>query len=103
MLYAHNGAKFDHHFIFKSTRRQFDEIIDSIGILHIVMKDGFVEFRDTMRMTGVVSLAKLCKDFKLPAEFSKTDFPHKFMTEYTVYHVGEVPESKFWIGKKSPK
>ena len=96
ILYAHNGANYDNHFIFKSKRLQFDEIIDSHGLINIVMREGYVEFRDTMRMTGPASLASLCKDFKLPPEYSKTEFPHKFASRDHLNYVGAPPPAEFW-------
>jgi hypothetical protein len=75
---------------------KFDIFIDSYGIIHLVLEGGYiVEFRDTMRMTGVISLDKFGKDFKVPKEYSKPDFPIFFMTPETLYYKGNIPESKY--------
>ena len=103
ILYAHFGSKFDNQFIFKSKRLQFEFIIDSFGLIQMVLKGGYIEFRDTARITGLTSLAKLCKDFKLPQKFSKTNFPHEFVNKNTLNSIGTCPEEKYWKDGKIPE
>ena len=66
ILYSHNGAKFDNQFIFKSKRLKFDGILENFGIFYMLLEGGYVEFRDTIRMTGMISLDKLGKYFGVP-------------------------------------
>ena len=103
IFYAHNGSKFDNQFIFKSKRLQFDEVIDSFGLIQVVLKGGYIEFRDSMRITGLTSLDSLCKNFNLPVEFSKTEFPHEFACAENLNYIGETPEAKFWPSKQIPE
>ena len=103
IFYAHCGANYDNQFIFKSERLQFEHIIDSFGILSISLKGGCVEFRDTAKMIGMTKLDNLCKSFKLPVMFSKTEFPHDFMSKDKINYIGKVPSSLFWPSKKIPE
>jgi len=67
------------------------------------------------------TLDRLCRDFKLPAIYSKTHFPHDFMNrvirpppgltaeqakEYIdrqrFYYVGPTPSSEYWPGHRVP-
>ena len=49
-----------------------------------------------MRMTEQNTLAKLCKDCKLPSKYYETEFPHSFVNRLILYYKGDVPESKCW-------
>ena len=99
---AFNGAKFDNNFIFKSKRIQFKEIIESFGLLQMSLKDGYIEFRDPLRMTGTATLAGLCKYYNIPPEFSKDEFPHKFDYAEHLDYVGAVPPAEFWESEQVP-
>ena len=56
-----------------------------------------------MRLTSPNSLANLCRDFKLPKEYSKTEFPHKFASKENLNYIGAVPSSEYWKGEKIPE
>ena len=103
IIYGFNSAKYDVPILFKSKRLRFQHMIDSYGILSLTLEGGYIEFRDAMRMTGIASFAGLCKDFKLPKEFSKTQFPHIFASPDTLNYVGSVPEEKYWTEQKIPE
>ena len=65
MFYAHNGANYDNHFIFKMKKLQFSGIVNHGGIMSLSVFDGLFEFRDSMKMTTTMSLAKLSgKDWR---------------------------------------
>ena len=103
IMYAFNGARYENQFIHKSTRLKFESEIESFGFIEITLKGGCIVFRDSMRMTGQNTLANLCKDYKLPPEFSKTEFPHNFVNRLRLYYKGEVPEAKYWISGQIPE
>ena len=106
IFYAHNGGKYDSHFMLKNKDLLFGrKIIDSGGLISLPLKDDVLEFRDSMRITGRVGCAldKLCKSFGLPKEYSKTDFPHLFMSSDTIDYVGKVPPAIYWKGNKIPE
>ncbi|MGQ4876626.1 MAG: DNA polymerase, partial [Promethearchaeia archaeon] len=100
---AHNGGKFDLEFLFKNKKLKFHEIILNNGIISLSAFGGLVEFRDSMKMTGPRSLNQLCKDFNLPAEFSKGDFPHKFIKKDNLNYIGPVPAAEYWPKKEIPE
>ena len=99
IFYAHNSANFDNQFLFKSKNLLFERLIDSHGLIVLTMKGGCIEFRDTMRMTGLASRAQLCQDFKLPKEYSKTEFPHLFASIERLNYIAGVPDAKNWPSK----
>lgn len=69
----------------------------------MVLKGGYIEFRDMMRLTGPAKLATLCKDFKLPPMFSKSEFPQKVASREHLNDVGEVPADEYWPSGVSPE
>ena len=92
IVYFHFGSKYDGHFVFKSHRLKFDKrIIERFGLLSILLEGGYVEFRDSMRLTGATGLAKLCEGFDVNKEHAKKQFPHDFMTVETLYYIGKTP------------
>ena len=64
--------------------------------MSIVLKGGFVEIRDSMRLTRAVSLDKLSKGYELSEDNSKKVFPHDFMCRETLNYVGAPPPDKYW-------
>ena len=48
-------------FIYKSKILLFENIIDSFGIIQLSLKEGYIEFQDSMRKTGQGKLAEFCK------------------------------------------
>ena len=118
--YAHNGGRYDTQFVLKSAGLEFKSIINSNGILQLTLRSGLIQFRDTKRILNG-SLEKLCRDFKLPQIYSKTQFPHDFMNRDIIppsglseeekrvyvnkrrfYYVGQTPSSEYWPGHKVP-
>ena len=98
-----NGSNYENQFIFKSKRLNFESVLDSFGLIQLTLKEKYIEFRDSMRMTGVAKLTKLCSDYKLPEKFSKTEYPHKFASRANMYYVGKVPEGKYWESGEIPE
>eukprot|EP00033_Pygsuia_biforma_P000450 GCRY01000534.1.p1 GENE.GCRY01000534.1~~GCRY01000534.1.p1 ORF type:complete len:1471 (-),score=118.29 GCRY01000534.1:1187-5599(-) len=99
IFYAHNGGNFDTQFVIKNSRFEFDKsgfTMSNGSIISLALIGGFIEFRDTMKITGPTSLAKLCKDYKLDKKYTKTYFPHEFVKRKTLNYVGEVPEKSYW-------
>ena len=84
IVYFHFGSKYDGQFVFKSKRLEFERIIERFGLMSIVLKGGFVEIRDSMRLTGAVSLEKLGKGYGLSEEDLKKKFPHDFMCQRNI-------------------
>ena len=61
--------------IWKSKRLQFENIINSFGILYLSLKGGYVEFKGVARITGSGrTLDSICKSFKLPPNIQKVRF-----------------------------
>lgn len=96
--YAHNGVGFDSYVIQAfNTRYEYKSILKtSRGLLSMKMnmpfttstserKSFMVTFLDTKVFLSF-SLAKLCKDFKVPVEWSKLDFPITKITWKNCYH-----------------
>ena len=96
IVYFHFGSKYDGQFVLKSKRLEFEHIIERFGLMSIVLKGGFVEIRDSMRLTGAVSLDKLSKGYGLSEDNSKKVFPHDFMCRETLDYVGAPPPDKYW-------
>ena len=104
LIYAFCGASYDGQFLFKSSKLKFYSVVNSSGLIKISFEGGYVELLDSARITGPgISLAKLCKDFDLPKEFSKTEFPHDFMTKERLNYIGPPPEAKYWTSGKIPE
>lgn len=96
--YAHNGVGFDSYVIQAfNTQYEYKSILKtSRGLLSMKMKMPFttstserksfmVTFLDTKVFLSF-SLSKLCKDFKVPVEWSKLDFPITKITWQNCYH-----------------
>ena len=49
IMYAFNCKKFDSHFIWKSKRLRFHNIMENNGIIYLSMDDGLLEFRDVAK------------------------------------------------------
>ena len=96
IVYFHFGSKYDAQFVFKSKRLEFEHIIERFGLLSVVLKGGFVEIRDSMQLTGAVSLDKLSKGYCLSKDNSKKVFPHDFMCRETLHYIGTPPPYKYW-------
>jgi hypothetical protein len=103
LVYFHFGSKYDGQFVFKSKRLEFDRIIERFGLMSIVLKGEFVEIRDSMRLTGAVSLEKLGKGYGLSDEDLKKNFPHDFICRETLYYIGAPPPAKYWALKNGKR
>jgi hypothetical protein len=64
--------------------------------MSIVLKGGFVEIRDSMRLTGAVSLEKLGKVYGLSEENLKKVCHHDLICRETLYYIGAPPPDKYW-------
>ena len=64
IIYGFNSGNYDDHFIFKCPDLLFSSIIENHGIISLALEDGYIEFRDVIKMTGICKLEKLCKDFQ---------------------------------------
>ena len=102
-MYFHFGSKYDGQFVFKSKRLEFERIIERFGLMSIVLKGGFVEIRDSMRLTGAVSLEKLGKGYGLPDVDLKKKFPHDFICRETLNYIGAPPPAKYWALKNGKR
>lgn len=95
--YAHNGGRYDIHFVLKSIGLEFSNVTYANGILQLTLKSGLIQFRDSMRMfSNTDSLASLCKAFELPLKYRKSIFPHAFMSREHLYYRGPVPPPEYW-------
>ena len=103
IIYSVNGARLENQFVYKSKRLKFDYAIDSFGLFEIDLEGGYIIFRDSMRMTGTITLTKQCHDYKLHTVFCKTEFPHAFVNRTTLYHKGVVHAAKYWNNNKIPE
>jgi hypothetical protein len=103
LFYAHNSANYDSQFIFKYHKFKFEHIIEAHGLLALTLQGGLIEFRDSMRMFGPVSLANLCMNYQIDPSLSKTSFPHNFAAKDTLNYIGEVPKADMWPNHKIPK
>jgi hypothetical protein len=97
-----NGSKFDIQFIWKSKRLKFEKVIDSFGIIYLALEGELVVFYDMIRLTGIASLASLCRDYNLPPEYSKTEFPIFFPNRNNLDYFGVCPEAKYWPSGEIP-
>jgi len=103
IFYAHNGAGYDSHFVYKSKILRFKSVVMANGIMQIESENGLLVFRDTMKLTGPTTLAKLCDAFKLPNKYKKTEFPHAFASKANIYYKGKIPEANYWPSNKIPE
>ena len=100
-FWAHNGGRYDHFFILKNCT----------NVKNIIMKGGILmmEIFEHIRFVDfykhcAFKLSKLCEDFEIDKELSKTEFPHDFINETKdINYIGPVPEEKYWPDGKIPE
>jgi len=81
ILYAHNSGKFDTYFIYNNKNIKFNNIINkNSSIISLSSYDGILEFKDTYQFMNM-SLSKICKGFKIPDEYAKSEFSHDKFNE----------------------
>jgi hypothetical protein len=99
---AYNSGRYDHYLILKNKVASLgiESVLFSNGILSMTLF-GYIKFTDFYRHT-MCSLAGLCKSFDLDEEYSKSSFPHDFMSDDKLEYVGPIPEEKYWPDKKIP-
>lgn len=84
-LVGYNNAGFDNHFIFRELLRRnitpSDFKLKGHDLIMLTHGEVFSCF-DVYRFLPGSSLAAACKDFGAPAEFTKSHFPHRFVTDW---------------------
>ena len=83
-LYAHNAKGFDNYLMLQTPDVQFSNIVNKNGIskLDIECENVIIECKCTMsHLPG--SLKKLCGEYGVPAEYSKSEMDHGAVTAET--------------------
>jgi hypothetical protein len=95
---AHNGGRYDIHFMKKSLLNmgiKTKDIINGRTILSIYVKSHKLRFIDSFRFI-TVGLRKFPETFGLVGAGSKGYFPYRFLTKETLSYVGPMPEEKYF-------
>lgn len=92
---AHNGARFDFHFIkrqmIKRKIKSKDIVVGNSIIYSCTQDNGKIRFIDSYRFVGIpLRSFPSCFGFR---DMSKGYFPYTFLTEETLTYVGPMPES----------
>jgi hypothetical protein len=97
-LIGFNNSGYDNHFLI---RKSLERGIEPKFVIHhsniIEMKTKHFKVFDVYRFVPGSSLAKACGDFGAPQEYTKTHFPHKFITSWdTLNYIGQAPGKEFY-------
>ena len=100
-FWAHNAGRYDHFLLLKKCL-EVNHVIMSNGILSMSIFNSYIEFKDFYRLAPS-SLSDLCKSFKLPSEYCKTEFPHDFINAVKdIEYIGACPDAIYWPSKHIP-
>ncbi len=86
-LAGFNNAAYDNLlFVSEALNKSFKMEFQISNNCVLGCKSPWWKFWDLKRFFPVGSLASICKDFKAPPEWCKTNFPHKFVTGWDMLH-----------------
>lgn len=94
---AHNGARYDIHFIKRYMLKQkikSEDLVHGSGILSIIIKPLKIRFIDSYRFIPI-GLRDFAKTFSVE-HVSKGYFPYRFFTNETFDYVGPYPELEYF-------